>query len=142
MRQYRNYSDQDVIEKAKEVKNISQLLRKLGLRQAGGNFANMKKTLQRLEVDTSHWTGSGWNKGQRLKDWSQYSRAVRVKPHLIKKRGHKCEGCGLTEWRDKPIPLEIEHIDGDRTNNNIENLEILCCNCHAQTETWRRRKDV
>lgn len=40
------------------------------------------------------------------------------------------------------IPLEIEHVDGDRTNNELANLKLLCCNCHALTPTWRRRKDI
>ena len=48
----------------------------------------------------------------------------------------KCEECGLTEWRGKPAPFQVEHVDGDHTNNMIENLRILCANCHMQTDTW------
>ena len=43
----------------------------------------------------------------------------------------KCEKCDLTKWLDVEIPLEIHHIDGDRYNNQLENLMILCPNCHA-----------
>ena len=74
-RQYRNYTDENIIEYSKEVKSISGLLKKLNLRPTGGNYSNMKKNLQRLDIDTSHWTGQGWNKGQQLKDWSQYTKA-------------------------------------------------------------------
>jgi hypothetical protein len=140
MRHYRDYSDEDVVKNAKEVKSISGLLRSLGLVTAGGNFANMKKTLQRLKVDTSHWTGQGWSKGQQLKDWSEYTKAVRLKPHLIKKRGHCCEKCNRKTWRGEKVPLEIHHLDSDRTNNEEFNLELLCCNCHAITPDWRGRK--
>jgi len=44
----------------------------------------MKRNLQRLEINTDHWTGQAWNKGEQLKDYSDYSRAIRVKPHIIR----------------------------------------------------------
>ena len=55
----------------------------------------------------------------------------------IKER--RCECCGLTEWNNLPIPLELHHIDGNRNNHKLENLKILCPNCHAQTETYRAK---
>lgn len=140
MANYKNYTDDDIIRYSKEVKSMSQLLKKLNLKVAGGNFINMKRKLQLLNIDCSHWTGMAWNKNQQLKDWSKYTRAVNAKNHLIKKRGHKCEQCNNTDWLNNPIPLEIEHIDGDRSNNDYLNLKLLCCNCHALTPTWRRRK--
>jgi hypothetical protein len=53
---------------------------------------------------------------------------------------HKCEVCGLSSWNGKPIPLELDHINGNNKDNRLENLRVLCCNCHAQTSTWRGRK--
>jgi Zn finger protein HypA/HybF involved in hydrogenase expression len=47
---------------------------------------------------------------------------------------HKCEICNLTEWNSEKIPLELHHIDGNRYNNDIVNIQILCPNCHSQTE--------
>lgn len=52
---------------------------------------------------------------------------------------HRCETCLRIEWNGQPIPLELDHIDGDRTNNLFENLRLLCPNCHAQTPTYRGR---
>ena len=140
MRKYKEYKDEDVIAFSKDVFSIAQLLRKLNLKEAGGNYAHIKKTLQRLKIDTSHWKGQGWSKDQQKKNWSEYSKAGHFKKHLLKERGHKCECCGLTKWRKYPIVLEIHHVDGDRTNNNYENLKILCCNCHAMTDNWRNKR--
>jgi len=58
-------------------------------------------------------------------------------------REKRCENCGNTEWLGKPIPLEVHHKDGNRQNNSYDNLQLLCCNCHAQTDNFRgkaRRK--
>lgn len=140
MRKYREYTNEDIVKYAKEVKSIAGLLRKLNLKTVGGNYANIKKNLQQLKVDTSHWSGQGWNKGQQLKDWSLYTRISHLKSHLIELRGHKCENCGNSEWFDQPIKLEVHHIDGNRTNNNLENLQLLCPNCHSLTPNWRRQK--
>lgn len=136
-RKYRNYTDQDIIDYSKEVKSIAGLLRKLNLKVKGGNYINIKKNLQKLEVDTTHWTGMAWNRGQQLKDYSQYKKGINFKKHLIRDRGYKCEECHNTNWRDQPIPLELHHIDGNRGNNDLSNLQLLCCNCHALTENWR-----
>jgi hypothetical protein len=140
MRKYRNYTDDDVVNYSKEVKSIAGLLRKLDLKTVGGNYRNIKRLIQKLNIDTNHWTGQGWNKGQQLKDWSEYTKVVNCKKHLIKEKGNTCEECKLSEWRDKPIPLEVHHLDGDNTNNELSNLQLVCCNCHAQTENWRTPK--
>jgi hypothetical protein len=51
-----------------------------------------------------------------------------------------CEECENTHWRGNPIPLDLHHLDGDRFNNSLENLQILCKNCHALTETYSKKK--
>lgn len=51
--------------------------------------------------------------------------------------GEKCNCCGITEWNGKPINLEVNHIDGMAYNNVLDNLELLCPNCHSQTNTFR-----
>jgi Zn finger protein HypA/HybF involved in hydrogenase expression len=52
---------------------------------------------------------------------------------------HKCEKCNNTEWNNFPIPLELDHIDGNSYNHKLENLRLLCPNCHAQTPTYRSK---
>lgn len=128
---YRNYTNEDIINNSKEVKSIAGLIKSLGLKPVGGNYYTMKSKLKQLEIDTSHWTGQAWNKGEQLKDWSNYVKLKHVRKHLIKDRGRKCERCNLTKWFDAPIPIHVHHIDGNRTNNKYENLLLVCPNCHA-----------
>ena len=56
---------------------------------------------------------------------------------LIRLHGRLCWNCKLSEWMGKPIPLELNHINGDRENNKESNLEVICPNCHAQTPTYK-----
>lgn len=56
---------------------------------------------------------------------------------IIEVRGHKCENCGLAGWLGNPIPLDLDHIDGNPDNSNEDNLRLICPNCHAQTETYK-----
>ncbi|CAB4143293.1 HNHc domain containing protein [uncultured Caudovirales phage] len=59
---------------------------------------------------------------------------------VIIEQGGVCAHCGISEWRGQPVCFEMDHIDGDNTNNARENLEILCPNCHSNTPTWKGRK--
>lgn len=63
----------------------------------------------------------------------------RIKEYVLKKQGYKCAKCSLTEWNNAPLVLELEHKDGDSRNNDIDNLECLCPNCHSQTPTYKNR---
>jgi hypothetical protein len=58
---------------------------------------------------------------------------------VFEEQNYCCSGCGISDWRGVKIPLELEHKDGNNQNNNRENLEGLCPNCHSITETWRGR---
>ncbi len=51
----------------------------------------------------------------------------------------ECEECGLSEWRGKPLALQLHHINGDRRDHRVENLMLLCANCHSQTDNWGGR---
>jgi 5-methylcytosine-specific restriction endonuclease McrA len=52
---------------------------------------------------------------------------------------NRCEQCGITEWRGMPLTMHLHHKDGDGTNNQLENLELICANCHSQTDTYGGR---
>lgn len=138
----------------KESYSISECLRKLNLRPVGGNFKTMKKYIKDFGLDTSHFTGQLWSKGKKLgasnrakpleeilvKD-SSFTSSYSLKRRIIRE-GIKqwfCEECLGTEWNGQPIPLELEHCNGDNTDHRLENLKLLCPNCHAQTTFYRGR---
>ena len=64
---------------------------------------------------------------------------VTLKRALYRLQGRKCGCCEIVEWRGKPTPLELDHIDGNAGNNFLENLRLLCPNCHAQTLTYGKK---
>lgn len=119
--------------------SIAGVCRELGLRPVGGNIATMRFHITRLGLSVEHHKGVAWNKDNyKIPTSSSTSRSFRE--HLIREYGYKCWICGLSEWENAPIPLELDHIDGNNTHNDWENLRVLCCNCHAQTPTFRNKK--
>ena len=62
-----------------------------------------------------------------------------LKHHLIKHQGMKCYNCGITKWQNKDIVMDLEHLDGNSTNNDLTNLRLICPNCHSQTSTYKNR---
>lgn len=147
------YSDLQLIDAVQSSTSIRQVLEKLGLAEAGGNYSIVKRRILSLGLSTVHFKGQGWKKGDSsplvaAKPLSEILRkGSNVQSYKLKKRlfaeklkDKKCESCFLTAWLGKPIPLELDHINGDGSDNRIENLRILCPNCHALTETYRGKK--
>lgn len=107
-----------------------------------------KKLISNLNLDISHFTGQFWSKGKKLspkRKLSEYLsnqfpiQSYKLKLRLIKE-GYflpKCSNCNLDSWLDNPIPLELDHKNGNNLDNSLENLRLLCPNCHALTPNYR-----
>jgi hypothetical protein len=130
-------------------RSLRQALVLLGLAPAGGNYVSLKNRIARLGLDTSHFTGQGHLRGkthshrtrplEQVLTRGKVENTFRLRNRLVAE-GRKqpaCEWCGLTEWLGRSIPLELHHVDGDRTNNVLSNLTLLCPNCHALTDNYR-----
>ena len=144
------YSDEEFAKFVKESFSIAHLLRTMQLVPIGGNYKTIHKRIKRLTLDTSHFTGMLWSKGKKTgpkRNIEDYlSNKFPISSYLLKKRivsegllPDECHFCKISEWQGKPISLELDHIDGNSEDNSLENLRILCPNCHSQTPTFRGR---
>jgi 5-methylcytosine-specific restriction endonuclease McrA len=121
---------------------------KLNVAAFGGNYETLRKAIAYFNLDTSHFLGQAWNKGKTHNPKralgvylsNQYPiQSHKLRLRLLKEEvfEHQCSSCKRTEWLDNPIPLELDHISGDNKDNRLENLRLLCPNCHALTPTYR-----
>ena len=138
MRKYTKYTKELLEPIVSSSISYAECLRKLGLVVAGGNYKHLQDNINRFGISTSHMLHEAANQGREFKPFDELKRPASIKNRLTKERGYMCESCGITNWKDKPITLELHHIDGNNRNNLRENLELLCPNCHSQTHNWRR----
>lgn len=129
----------------------AETVRKLGLVPAGGNYVQVQRRIRELDLDVSHFRGRGWNvEGKYIRPIARPLEDVLVagRPtgsHKLKRRliraGLKPQACELCGWAarapDGRIPLELDHINGDSSDNRLENLRVLCPNCHSLQPTHR-----
>ncbi len=132
-------------------KSAAQALARLGLRPAGGNYVQLRDRIIALGLSTAHWTGKAHLRGKRnpyvpkiplsqiLVSGSNY----RGSTSLLKRRlieagllNHRCSRCELDSWLGESISLHLDHINGSRNDHRLENLRLLCPNCHSQTPTY------
>jgi hypothetical protein len=146
----KRWTDRMLVSLVESQVTMAGVLRGLGLRPIGGNYVSVKKHIRRLGLDTSHWLGRSWSKGQSkpfptgTKPLSEVLVAGRatssshLRRRLIREGVLKeeCAICALSSWLGKSITLHLDHINGDRFDNRLQNIRLLCPNCHSQTDTY------
>lgn len=149
-------SENDIRKAVKSNITVAGVMRDLGISNTwGGQHTAMSRRIKSLEIDTSHFLGQAHGRGnvsqnkrpaeQILVRGDRRIRASQLRRALIESGvEHACLLCGITGlWNGRSITLEIDHLDGDPTNNLFENLRFLCPNCHSQcTETNASNKNA
>ncbi|MFI2718853.1 HNH endonuclease signature motif containing protein [Streptomyces collinus] len=144
----------DVLERAVAAStNMCEVLRHLGLEVVGGHHTHISRRIKAYGIDTSHFKvptrrGKPWRPRtpEAFLVEQPADRARRVPSDRLKWAmaspgvAERCALCGTEAvWRGRPLPLEVDHVDGDWRNNRIENLRLLCPNCHSTTDSYRGR---
>ncbi|HEY4427849.1 MAG TPA: HNH endonuclease signature motif containing protein [Solirubrobacteraceae bacterium] len=109
----------------------------------------VRECQERFGFSSAAWTGAVARGDAlarpRMMSIDQLLRGRRDRTHLkgrLVKAGllpTSCAECGITTWRERALALELHHINGDGKDNRLENLVLLCPNCHSQTDSWGGR---
>lgn len=147
----KKWDTEQLISAVKTSTSVRQVIAKLGLVEAGGNYQQVKDCISSLKLNVSHFTGQAWNRGKKglgkpridlrdiLKNGSSFQ-SYKLKKRLFAAglKEPKCEKCGWAQKTfDGRLPLELDHINGSRRDNRLNNLQILCPNCHSLQPTHR-----
>jgi len=152
MSRRRKWTDEQLREAVRSCTSAAAVMRSLGVHVGGANYQTINRRISELGLETVHWLGQAHLRGQTnphvptraleeiLRAGSRYN-TNDLRTRLIKTGIFQavCSHCRLTEWLGHAIPLELDHVDGDRENNELSNLRLLCPNCHALTPTYRGR---
>ncbi len=158
MERKKSWSDRQLITLVKTSFSLRRVIRGLGLVPAGGNYAQVSRRIKDLNLSTAHFKGQAWNRD--LKGTGRpftrleailinpsYYQSYKLKNRLFMAELKKpqCEECGWAKYsKHGRLPLELDHVNGNRYDNRLGNLRILCPNCHSLKETHRglNRKKV
>ena len=136
---YEQVSLEKLTELVKNSTSFSEVMKQLGYKSFTSQQPALKQYLDDNNIDYSHFKGHAWNKKEiPLSDTNDFGVVNKrtIREILLKERPYRCERCGLTEWLNDSIILQVHHIDGNSNNNTRNNLMLLCPNCHSQTDNW------
>lgn len=152
----RSWSDEQLKDAVKESKNITEVIENLRKSCSGASHRLIKYYIEILKIDISHF--DPWHRYKKREKTTRISseeifvcnskwkiRNQKIKDRLIEDgvKKDRCEVCGIYPvWNGKKLVLQLDHIDKNRRNNEINNLRIVCPNCHTQTDNWGTKKTL
>lgn len=144
-----SYSREELEKACASSASYAEVLRQFGQSYSGSGYRRLKQAIEYYKIDISHFLGAGWH-GENpeytsdelftLRDSAVSNSTLKkriIKENLIEYKCAKCGNKGM--WLDKELSLELHHKDGNRLNNNIDNLEFLCPNCHHITDNYGKK---
>lgn len=152
----KKYSKEWLTDLCASSTSFAEVLAKAGRKPGGGAQATLKKKIAEWGINISHFKGQAWSKGKTLDtdkrvttrerynlsdmfvENSPYTRSL-IKQYVLRHNliPYQCAYCGNKgEWNNKPLNLQLDHINGINNDHRLSNLQFLCPNCHSQTETF------
>jgi hypothetical protein len=130
--------------------SIGGVLSQLGCGVSGTNYRRVHNMVRDLQLDTSHWLGMGFLRGKThtwspskslseiLVERSTYHNLLQLKKRLVQAGclQYACALCGISDWQGRILVLQLDHVNGVGDDHRLENLRLLCPNCHSQTNTY------
>ncbi len=142
-------NDNDIFSACKNAQSCRQALSLISLAYTTSNIRWLKRKIANNNICTSHWLGQGhlrgkthnWNHKAPLSEVLVANRlcsSSKLKQRLIKENmiQNQCAVCGISSWLGKELVLHLDHVNGVHDDNRIENIRLLCPNCHSQTHTY------
>ena len=136
-KKFTEYSDDEMKLIVAECFNVAHIIRTLQINKA--YHYKIKKIIENNKLSTNHfkiaYNPTPYN-GKKIRSFTTCKKKLISEGKLI----NKCTICKMDPiWNNKPLVLQLDHINGDYSNNSIENLRLLCANCHTQTDTYTGR---
>jgi len=150
----KKYDEEKLRWAIKESISMAETLRKLELSTNTTNYIKFKNLISDLQIDITHWLGNGSNLGKTLTRQRKLSEILIInskcknntdlKNRLIKENLliYECLICKISKWLNADLTLQLDHINGINTDNRLENLRLLCPNCHSQTNTYAGKNTI